>query len=369
MSIVATSLGSLNKPDEPYNDLPLLPPKRDLETKAVLKASLAAQVALADLRSAARMIPNDGILVRAITLQEARVSSEIEMVVTTNDELYRALSETEQAATPQTKEVLRYGEAVWLGYGHVMKHRGFDRNFLVRLAQTISGQPINVREGVGTRVGDVRSGKIVYTPPVGRVRIEGLLDNLVDYWSKVKDIDPLVRMCVGHYQFEAIHPFPDANGRVGRVANILLLIQEGLLEKPILYLSKAIIEDKGSYYRGLRRVTEEEAWEDWILYMLDCVEVTALETRRRIEAIQHEMNEVVAFAEANMRRGFSMKLMRLIFSQPYTRIPFLEREGIAKRQTASEYLQELERIGILRGVKRGREMYYLNERLLQILGA
>jgi len=357
-----------NRPGEPYDGLPLLPPAEDVETKAVLKAALAAHVALADLRSAARTIPNDGILVRAIALQEARVSSEIEMVATTNDELYRALSQDESDANPQTKEVLRYGDAVWLGYGHLRKGGELDRDLLVRLAQTISRYPIGIREGFGTRIGDTVRGKIVYTPPVGKERIEGLLDNLALYWRERRDVDPLVRMSVGHYQFEAIHPFPDTNGRVGRVANILFLIRQGLLDKPILYLSRSIIDDKASYYRGLRRVTEKGEWEAWTVYMLENVEVTALETRRRVESIQREMDEAVEFAEANMKRGFSTKLMKLIFSQPYTRISFLERDGIAKRQAASEYLQDLERLGILRGERRGREIYYLNERLMRILG-
>jgi Fic family protein len=366
MSIVSTYRTPV-RPNGPYNSLPILPPAQDLETKPVLKAVIDARVALAGLQGAARAIPDGGIMVRAIALQEARLSSEIEMIVTTDDELYRGLSSSDATEDPQTKEVLRYGDAVWLGYGHLRNGKPLDPELFERLASTILQRPVGIREGFGTRVGDPRTGKIIYTPPTGRDRIRGLLLNLADYWQNQHETDPLIRLCVGHYQFEAIHPFSDANGRVGRVLNNLLLVQQELLDKPILYLSRAIIEDKASYYRGLRKVTEEGAWEPWLLYMLDNLTTTALETRRRVEAIQHELDAALEQARVQMVRGYSVELLRLVFAQPYTRIATLERAGIAKRQTASEYLQELQRIGLLRGERRGREIYYLNERLLRIL--
>jgi len=358
---------AFNRRDEPYNELPLLPPAQDLETKRILKAAIEAHVALSDLRGAARSIPDDGILVRAIALQEARVSSEIEMIVTTSDDLYQAFSQEEESANPETKEVLRYGDAVWLGYSHLRKGGVLDVPLFEKLASTILKRQVTIREGAGTRVGDAKTRKVVYTPPIGRDRINGMLENLLDYWRGEKEIDPLVRLCVGHYQFEAIHPFPDSNGRVGRVLNTLFLVEQKLLDKPILYLSRAIIDDKPSYYKGIRKVTEEGAWEPWVLTMLNNITVTAIETRRRIEAIQHELGAAINEARTGMQRGYSMELIRLIFAQPYTRIAFLERAGIAKRQAGSEYLQELERIGLLRAVKRGREMYYVNDRLLSIL--
>jgi len=368
MSMMATHR-TLNRPTDPFNDLPLLPPARDLETKPILKAAIDAHVALADLRGATRTIPNDSILVRAIALQEARVSSEIEMIVTTSDELFRALSQDEASADPQTKEVLRYSDAVWLGHNHLQNGGRLDNELFDQLATTILQRPIGIREGSGTRVGDVRTGKVIYTPPIGSGRIKGMLENLTEYWDSNNGVDPLIRLCVGHYQFEAIHPFHDSNGRVGRVLNILYLIQKRLLDKPILYLSRAIIDDKPSYYRGLRKVTEEGAWEQWVIYMLDNIASTSIETRRRVEAISLELDASIQKAKDRMQRGYSMELIRLIYSQPYSRIVFLERAGIAKRQSASEYLQELERIGLLRGVRRGREVYYVNDKLLTILTA
>jgi Fic family protein len=366
MSMMATN-GRFNDPEKPYNDLPLLPPRQDLETREVLKAAIDAHVALAELRGAARSIPDDSILVRAIALQEARVSSEIELIVTTSDELYRALSQEEVSSDPHTKEVLRYSAAVWQGYRHLQDDAMMDHHLYQHLASTILQKPTGFRRGSGTRVGDPRTGKVVYTPPVGVDRIQALLENLSVYWNNENGIDPLIRLCVGHYQFEAIHPFPDSNGRVGRVLNILYLIQQKLLDKPILYLSRAIIDDKPSYYQGIRRVTEQGDWEAWVLYMLNNIAVTAIETRRRVEAIHEDLQFAIDQARAQMNRGYSMELIRLIYSQPYTRIQFLDRAGIAKRQAASEYLQELERIGLLRGEKRGREMYYVNDRLLSIL--
>jgi Fic family protein len=365
MSAVATD-DRLNVPEEAYNDLPLLPPKADVETKQILKAAIDAHVALANLRGAARSIPNDGILVRAIALQEAKASSEIEMIVTTQDDLYRALSQDLENGDPQTKEVLRYSEAVWLGYQHLAQGQSLSISLFEQLASTILERPTELRTGVGTRVGDPTSDRVIYTPPVVSDRLRTLLTNMLEYWG-AGEPDVLVRLCVGHYQFEAIHPFSDANGRVGRVLNILYLLKHKLLEKPILYLSGPIIEDKATYYRGLRQVTERGEWEPWILYMLENLTFTAVETRRRVENIHRELESATNRARAEMRRGFRVELIQLIFSQPYTRIVFLERAGIAKRQAASEYLQELERIGLLKSEKRGREVYYVNDKLMAIL--
>jgi Fic family protein len=357
-----------NSPGLPYNELPLLPPVQDLETKSILKVAIEAHTALSELRSAAKSIPDESVLVRAIALQEARISSEIEMVVTTNDELYQAMSsDGEGAADPKTKEVLRYAEAVWTGYRHLADGGRLDSDLFCSLASTILKQDAGIRTGAGTRVGDSRSGRVVYTPPMGMQLIRNLLDNLAAYMNEAEEVEPLVRLAVSHYQFEAIHPFHDANGRVGRVVNILFLVQQQLLNKPILYLSRPVLEDRRAYYNGLRRVTEFGEWEPWVLYMLENVWLTAVETRRRIDAIAQEIERANELARASMKRGYSRALIEVVFSQPYSRIAFLERAGIAKRQTASEYLQELERVGILRGEKRGREMIYLNESLLRIL--
>jgi len=364
--MVATDPGVFKR-DEPYNGLPMLPPGGELETKAVLKAAIEAHTALADLRGAGRLIPDQGILVRAIALQEARLSSEIEAIVTTNDELYRELSREESKVEGPTKEVLRYGDAVWLGYGHLKKGGALDTEFFCRLASIVLKTEVGLREGPGTRVGDARTGHIVYTPPIGRERLARMLANLISYMEAENGVDPLVKIAVAHYQFEAIHPFRDANGRVGRVLNILYLIQAGLLQTPILYLSRAIMDDKRRYYSGLRNVTENGAWEAWILYMLDNIASTAIETRRRIEVIKRELDSAIEIARERMPKGYSKELIETVFEQPYTRIAFLERKGIAMRQTASEYLQALEEIGLLRSERRGREVYYVNDALLRAL--
>ena len=354
-------------PYQPHNGLSPLPPKAELETKAVLRAAIAAHRALAELRHAARQLPNQGMLVRALALQEARRSSEIEQIVTTNDELYRDLM-SDSDADPVTKQVLRYGNALWRGVGRLKQRNVIDPELLSVLAPDMLGQAISIRTGPGTRVGNPRTGEVAYTPPEGKGLIESLLSNLCEYLGVEEGPDALVRLAVAHYQFEAIHPFFDGNGRVGRVLNLLFLVQQGLLDLPILFMSRTILEDRAAYYSGLRRVTEEGAWEEWILYVLGVLLRSATVTKNVIEAILHEAELVREVAEKRMTKGFSPSLVELIFEQPYTRISFLERAGIAKRQTGSEYLQELERIGLLRSERRGREVYYVNDALLALLG-
>ncbi len=297
------------------------------------------------------------------------MSSEIENIVTTNDDLYRALSNEDLRTDARTKEVLRYGSAVWHGFETLNNGGRLDIPLLERLAQEVLGEPMRIRRGPGTRIGNPRTQEIVYTPPEGQPLLLQLLNNLLGYLSASDGIEPLAKLAVGHYQLEAIHPFRDGNGRVGRILNVLYLVQQGLLDQPILYLSRAILDDKATYYRGIRSVTEQQSWEPWILYMIEAIQTTALETRRRIEVIRREIDQAAMVARQSMRRGYSQDLVNLIFEQPYTRIRFLERAGIAKRQAASEYLRELERAGLLRGEKRGREMYYINEGLLRALSA
>lgn len=307
------------------------------------------------------------MLIRAVVLQEAKLSSEIENIVTTNDKLYRAFSELSLATDPNTKEVLHYEEALWHGHRMLRAGRPLSASLFVEIVGIIRETGVGVRTMPGTQIVNERTRKVIYTPPQGEGLIRDLLDNLSEYLYSADDIDPLIKLSVAHYQFEAIHPFTDGNGRTGRVLNILYLVDRELLDVPVLYLSRHIIENRSGYYEGLRRVTEEGAWEDWIVYMLEAIEATAADTRGRILEIRQALDDAVEVAKDGMRRGYRKELIELIFEQPYTRIQFLEKAGIAKRQTASDYLKELERVGLLRGFKYGRDRLFVNPRLMDIL--
>jgi Fic family protein len=350
---------------EPYNDLPLLPPKIELETKKVLKQVIAATRVLAELKGRANEIPNQSMLINAITLQEAKDSSEIENIVTTQDNLYQAFSANIQTTDAQTKEVLRYRQALWEGYNNLDK-RPLSTNTFVSIVQTIKETNAGIRKTKGTRI--TSNSKTIYTPPEGEGLIRDLLKNLENFIHLENSIDDLVRLAVIHYQFEAIHPFSDGNGRTGRVLNILYLVEKGLLDAPILYLSKYIIQNKNRYYKKLQAVTENQDWEGWILFMLKGVEETAIYTLKKINAINELMQETIALAKEKLpSRVYSKELIELLFEQPYCKVKFLVDKDIAKRQTAAEYLQELEKIGILKSEKVGVENLYLNKQLYEIM--
>jgi Fic family protein len=355
-------------PNKPYNDLPPLPPKADLETKAVLKKTIAANKALAELKGAGDLIPNQSVLIHAIGLQEAKLSSEIENVVTTNDELYRAFADAGHNANPQTKEVLHYSEALWHGFDALRaKKRPLTTNLFVDLYQIVKQTTAGIRRGAGTKLANPSTGKIIYSPPEGESLLRDKLANLEMFIYAEDDLDPLIKLAVVHYQFEAIHPFTDGNGRTGRIVNILFLLERGLLNIPVLYLSRYIIENKSGYYVALRQVTEKGASEEWILYMLDAVEQTARATRDRIVAIKDLMNKTAEVVRKRAPKIYSKDLVEAVFHQPYCKIKFLEEAGIGNRQTASAYLKELEKIGVLRGAKKGRELYYINGKFLDVL--
>lgn len=354
--------------DKPYNDLPLLPPEAELETAAVLKAAIGANRVLAELKGKAESIPNQSILINSIILQEAKASSEIENVITTNDRLYEAFAAGDRDYDPQTKEVLRYREALWEGF-NALDDRPLSTNLFVDLVQIIKQNKKGIRNTPGTVIANPNTRKIIYWPPEGEERVRTLLENLEEYIHKDEsDVDPLVQMAVVHYQFEAIHPFDDGNGRTGRILNILFLAMKDLLNLPILYLSDYVINKKGDYYRLLRGVTEDQAWEPWILFMLDAVQTTARETMQRIEGIRELMEETLEAAREQLPdRVYSKELIELLFEQPYCKIKFLVDHGIAKRQTAGDYLSELEEAGFLQSKQVGRENLYLNVRLYDLL--
>ncbi len=349
----------------PFNDLPLLPPPLDLETKAVLKQAIAANRALADLKGLARQIPNQGVLINGIVLQEARLSSEIENIVTTNDELFRAAADMEGSADPHTKEVLRYRQALWTGF-QGLQERPLSTNLFIDIVRNIKQADMDIRKVTGTALKN-QQGDVVYTPPEGERIIRDKLANLESFIHAEDGLDQLVRLAVIHYQFEAIHPFPDGNGRTGRIINILYLVEKGLLDIPVLFLSHYILRNKADYYAGLRGVTEEGSWEPWVLFMLRAIEKTAWKTSTRVERILAMIDEVKVTVQEKAGRIYSKDLIETIFMHPYCKIRFLEEAGIAKRQTASDYLKTLAAIGILRPGKVGREVYYINDRLYEVL--
>jgi len=354
-------------PDKPYNHLPPLPPDANIETPKVLKAAIDANRALAELKGKSESLPNPSILVNSIVLQEAKSSSEIENIITTNDKLFTALSADDGKTDPQTKEVLRYREALWKGVNE-LQQRKLTTGLFIELMQTIKQTDAGIRRESGTVIANPVTKKIIYWPPEGEELIRNLLLNLEQYLDADDGVDPLIKMAVMHYQFEAIHPFEDGNGRTGRLLNILYLLKEGLLQYPVLYLSNAIISQKSEYYKRLREVTENGAWEEWILFMLDAVEKTSTGTMERIGQITGLLQETLEIAKEKLpARVYSKELIELLFEQPYCKVKFLVDRGIAKRQTAAEYLRELEEAGILKSKQSGRENLFLNVRLYELL--
>ena len=354
-------------PGKPYNDLPLLPPEHDIETRGVLKKAILAHQALAELKGAGDLIPNQTILINSIPLQEAKSSSEIENIVTTNDALYRAAASKEKVVEPHAKEVLRYRTALKHGF-ELLEKRPVSVNLLVDIHRSLMNSESGIRKVPGTTIANPQTGAVFYTPPEGEEIIKKKLANLEQFIHADDGLDPLIRLAVIHYQFEAIHPFHDGNGRAGRILNILYLVEQGLLKIPVLYLSRYIIRHKNDYYHLLRDVTASQAWEPWILYMLTTVEETASWTCRKIFAIRDLIERTAVLCKKELPGNvYSRELMDLIFIQPYCKIAFLVEAGLAERKTASGYLQKLEKIGVLNSIKIGREKIYLNPALIQLL--
>ncbi len=353
------------QPDRPYNTMPALPPAADVETRAVLRACITARAALAELKQAAELIPNQAMLINTLPLLEARASSEIENIVTTADELFRHVG-NEAQANPATKEALRYSRALFEGF-QAIKRKPLSTSTAEQVCTTIKGVEMSVRRTPGTTLVNDRTGATIYTPPEGEAPLRDLLANWERYLHNEAELDPLIRMAVGHYQFEAIHPFSDGNGRTGRVLNSLFLIQEGLLTLPILYLSRYIINNKADYYRLLLQVTREQDWESWLLYILKGVEQTASWTTGKIAAIRALSDQTAAHVRARLPKVYSHELVSLLFELPYCRIGSLTERGIAKRQTASVYLKQLVDIGVLQEREAGKEKLFIHPKLMQLL--
>jgi Fic family protein len=351
--------------DKPYNHLPRLPPKVEIETKAVLKQCAPARAALGELKQAAFRIPNQSMLINTLPLLEARASSEIENIVTTTDKLFRNLG-SEENADPATKEALRYSRALFDGFKTLREHP-LNTRTAERICSTIKGVEMAVRKVPGTQLINAVTNETVYTPPENETLLRDLLANWENYIHMETELDPLIRLAIGHYQFEAIHPFTDGNGRTGRIINSLFLIQEDLLTLPILYLSRYVIENRADYYRLLQGVTARGDWESWVLYVIKGVEETARWTTAKISAINELAEHTTAFMRDSLPKIYKHELVNLIFKLPYCRISDVIEANIAQRQTASVYLKQLVEIGVLKEIDSSKEKLFVHPKLLQLL--
>jgi len=357
---------SIFDPKRPYNNLPLLPPSQSIETLPVMRQCVTAGRALARLQQAAALIPNQDVLINTIPLREARDSSAIENIVTTNDKLFKFANANPEHADPATKEALRYRTALMNGFEDIQE-KPLTMRTAVIVCRAIKDVELDVRQTPGTALAQQPSGEVIYTPPEGENVLRQKLSNLEHFLHKKNEIDPLIRMAVAHYQFEAIHPFTDGNGRTGRILNILFLVDKELLDLPILYLSRFINEHRAEYYQLLLDVTTSGAWEPWLLYMLRAVQETSQWTTQKIQSIKKLMDETVEFVSSSSPKIYSRELVELLFTQPYCRIGDLVAADLGKRATASKYLRELAATGVLEERKEGRENFYLNVRFLDLL--
>lgn len=352
-------------PEVPYNDLPPLPPRGiDLEPKSVLKSTIEARAALATLAQAGHLLPNPNVLLYAVPLLEAQASSEIENIVTTADDLFKYADA--RGGDHATKEALRYRSALFAGV-ELIKTRPLTASTAVHVCTALQGRDMSIRSTPGTRIANPLTQQVIYAPPEGAATIQRKLSDWERFVHANDDLDPLVRMAVAHYQFEAIHPFHDGNGRTGRVINILMLIHAGLLRDPILYLSRAIIERKNDYYRLLRAVTAEGAWIEWIMYMLDIVRDSANSTTRKIDAIRACQEGIAERARAATVGGRDAQFLSVLFEQPYCRIGTMVERCQVSRQTASSWLHALVAGGLLSEVRIGREVLFVNDEFLNVL--
>jgi Fic family protein len=353
------------------NQLPFLPPqfdgkKIDLETKEIMREASKANRKLAELKGYSEIVPNKNILINAITLNEAKESSEIENIITTHDELFSALSRSE-FLFGAAKEILNYKQALWRGIDLIRKNGFLTTNMLVEIQEIIEGNKAGVRKQGGTRLINERTGEVIYTPPETEAEIRNLLGNLEQYINEEDEIDALIKLAVIHYQFESIHPFYDGNGRTGRIINELFLVMRGLLDSPILYLSKYILSTKEDYYRLLNDIHNKGNWEEWILYILKGIQ----ETSEKSLNILRKINKLIENTSNEIRKKhpkiYSKELVDILFVEFYTRIKNVETGLSVTRKTASNYLNELSQSGILEVEVRGKDKLFINKRLLEIM--
>ncbi len=351
---------------KPTYTIPDLPPKAALETEGVLRVAARAHRHLAELKGKASNIPNQGILIDTLSLQEAKASSEIENIVTTQAELFQASLFPENPASPAAKEVALYRDALKLGHDRLRDQHGLlTNNTIIAMFQILKRTDGSFRETPGTALKNEASGKLVYVPPQDGNEIRSQMGRLETFINDddLCNLDPLVKMAIIHHQFESIHPFPDGNGRIGRIVNVLYLTRQQLLEIPILYLSRYITTHKGDYYRLLQVVRETGQWEEWLMYMLSAVADTAIETLKLVESIRALMILYKNKIRDNHRKIYTQDLLNSLFRHPYTRIEFVQNELGVTRQTAARYLDELSAGGLLNKHKLGKSNYYINQPL------
>ena len=332
--------------------LETLPLPINPETPTTLKKAISSNRALAKLNGVAKIIPNSAILINSLVLQEAKDSSAIENIITTHDELFRAGLDVSDI-TNEAKEVQNYRQALLKGYELVTSNKMLLKKYIIEIQQELEQ--------------NAATGEVVFTPPQDYETIQELLDNLESYINEENEIDPLINMAIIHYQFESIHPFYDGNGRTGRIINILYLVLKDLLELPILYLSRYIIENKADYYRLLQEVRTKENWEEWVIYMLDGVEKTSLSTIELINDIYELMDKTQTTIKEKLPKIYSKDLVEILFVHPYTKIEFLVDGLGVTRKTASKYLSELEQIGIVKNIQIKNSKFFINEELFNML--
>ncbi len=351
------------------SDISLLPPKADVETKAVLKKAAEAHRYLAELKGVAASIPNQNILIDILLLQEARESSAIENIISTFDDVYQSNYQTQSFASPAAKEVHAYSKALKRGFELVQKKGLLTNNIILKIQEEIEHNKAGFRRLPGTKLLNQATGETIYEPPQDYDTIVKLMSNLEAYINndELSDADPLVKMAIIHHQFESIHPFYDGNGRTGRIINILYLIKNDLLSLPILYLSRYIIRHKADYYKLLQQTRKTEKWEPWILYMLEAVVQTAKSTIHVITEMSKAMQRYKQTLRKDAPKLYSQDLLNNLFRYPYTKIEFIQHDLQVSRNTAIRYLEQLEKLELVAKKKIGRDNYFLNKALLGLL--
>ncbi|MBR0573793.1 MULTISPECIES: Fic family protein [Pasteurellaceae] len=355
-------------PDCPVKPLPFDEIFEKIETKAILKKLAIAHRSLAELKGVVQSIPNQTILINTLSLQEAKHSSEIENIITTQDELYQADLSEFSTFNPAVKEVQRYSYALNSGFNLIKQEQIIRLNTLLMVQEQLEHNNAGLRAISGTALKNAYTGKTVYTPPQHKNDIILLMENLIEFINTEDrfELDPLTKMAIIHHQFESIHPFYDGNGRTGRILNILYLVKENLLDIPILYLSRYLIENKSDYYTLLQAVRDSQNWEDWVQYILNAIIETAQSTIELVKQIKILMQNFKNQFRSELPKIYSQDLLNQLFMHPYSKIAFIQNHLGVSDKTAKRYLDELCRIGLLKKEKIGRENFYINYALFDL---